>query len=374
MSSAPSQQQPEDRRPPQWTPATVRERQLKNLEAMQKDFPDHPVTNVAELNKTLLLARKHGHLISPVDAVDYIMQMHAVSFRFVFLDPFGRDCYRSKLFCSEDERALASLGIGKLWKQASGSVTMSRSVGDVSDQRRRTYRVAVNLRGIDGRDNYSEATREVDLRPGSPQLHGMDKRQIDQASQNVGTLAETKGRLRAIRAAMALAQKYTIEEYTKPFIIPVLVPLLDTEDPVIRRLVAANALGIVHQIYGQQPRQLAGATPGSGTMQVDAATGEVIDADVVGDPVEDDDEDFPAPTVPPPVATAAHCTDCPCGCTAEVKPQGAAISKDQIGVVRCKACYPWRQTFERARHEGFQDLKIPKFPGKDVAALIGAAK
>lgn len=368
--------------PPQGSRPTtkpVRERQVEVLRRLQEQLPDHPITAIRELNMALLKSREAGHLISPVDQVDYVPQMHAVSFRYVFLNPDdgSHDVYPRfasgpfPQWVDKHERALSQIGILKLWKQASGSAPVSRHI-KTADPNHARVQVMVNLRGIDGRDNWTTKTKEVDLRPGSSQSAMMKDGQLLQQRQNIASLAETKAMLRAVRAAMALPQKMDVEAYLYPFIIPVLVPLLDTSDPMIRRLVAASALGIVGTIFGQQAanRALPPARFDDIPEGVDPDTGEsVIDVDAVHDTESDDDDadNFPEPTAAPPPAAAAvsalPCT-CPCGCTRPVKTGTANVISGNIGTVRCSLCYPWaKATFESAKHAVLPDLQIPKFPG-----------
>lgn len=56
------------------------------LKRLAEEVPAEPITNASVLNKALLKASEIGILLSPVSFVDYIPQMHAVSFRYIFLN------------------------------------------------------------------------------------------------------------------------------------------------------------------------------------------------------------------------------------------------------------------------------------------------
>lgn len=346
-----------------------RERQLARLEEFEKTVGTGPFSDPAALNRALRVARTLGHLLSPVDQVDYVPQMHAVSLRLVALDPYnGRDVYQPS-WCAGGEVAPAQIGVLKIWKQASGSDVYSRRLDDRLDSLCQSYQVGVNLRGIDGRDNLTAKTREVDLRDGSPTIEAMrDKngnpnhKQISQARQNVGSLAETKARLRAIRSALALSQKYTLAELERPFVLPVLVALVDVSDPVIRKLVAIKALGMEQVLYGR-PQLGPGVEPQThAPAGVDQDTGEVHDATIIedDDPAEtnraagapaEDLSDFDEP------AAAAPVCSCPCGCRLPVSAAAAALTQERRGAVRCASCFPGAR-FDPAKHQGLATLGL----------------
>jgi hypothetical protein len=321
-------------------------------------LPNHPITDIAELNRALALADQLGNLLSPVSAVDTIPQMHAVSFRYVFLDE--GDVYRGQQFCQENERAPSRQGLLKLWRTAAGRDVYSKRVDD-NDEHVRTYEVAVALKSIDGREVQTIKQKEVDLRPGSPQVERMTDKQLAHNRQMIGTFAEGKAHNRAVRQAMNLKQKYTLQQLERPFIIPVLLPMLDTSDVQIRRLVAAHALGVVGELYGQRERQaLPAAQPE--TVVVDRRSGEVVDGELL------DDDDFEMPPEEP-THQGKPCT-CPCGCTARVETAEALSACEKaIGTVRCKDCYPGKR-FDFKRHADLAlNLKIPSRPEMTVETL-----
>jgi hypothetical protein len=344
--------------------AEIHERRAGVLSELFKHLPAHPITEVPELNRALLMADQLGNLISPVSSVDYIPQMHAVSFRYVFLED-GVDTYHDKKFCGEHDRALSRKGILKLWRTAAGRDIYSKRTDDGTDPLLREYEAAVALRGVDGKEVDTIKRREVDLRPGAVQIAGMTEKQLAHNRQMIGTFSEGKAHNRAVRQAMNLRQKYTVDELLRPFIIPVLLPLLDTSDVQIRRLVAAHALGVVGDLYGGNRRQLQ-APPQADTVVVDRTTGEdVTDAEVVKDEPEDIDLTLP----PEEAAAPLEVCGCPvCGCQAEVAKETAAQVKRVLGAVRCKACFP-SSGFDFARHSRGGNLSIPARPKLTVESL-----
>jgi hypothetical protein len=73
---------------------------------------------------------------------------------------------------------------------------------------------------------------------------------VYQQRANIHSLAETKAKLRAIRSAIGIPGAMTPERAALPFVVPTLVPDLDTSDPEIKRMVAASLLGSQAALYG----------------------------------------------------------------------------------------------------------------------------
>jgi len=65
-------------------------------------------------------------------------------------------------------------------------------------------------------------------------------------------LAETGAMLRAIRMLLGLKSTYTVEQLSRPFVVPVMVFKPDMSDPVIRQEMVRQQFAAMSQIYGQQ--------------------------------------------------------------------------------------------------------------------------
>lgn len=221
-------------------------------------LPDRAVGSVSEYDTCVSTMRERANFITPALRLDHIPPMHRVSLRAVAIspDPQRGDVYADRKFCQENERSLTKVGLLKIWQAAGGSVVESRRIDDQSDPLRVEWSCRVRVQQLDSRIVEFHATKEVDLRPGSPQAKAMKENQLAQQQQNIAALAESKALLRAVRGALALRQKYTIDELSRPFVVPALVPDLDTSDPEIRRMVAAKALGIENALFGAGPRAL----------------------------------------------------------------------------------------------------------------------
>jgi hypothetical protein len=264
---------------------------MSNSALAKIDLPDGPVGSITEVRNALNRISGQCNLITAMAAPDFIPPMHRVSFRMVVVDHAvdsrgsGSDCYRSTLFCKDNERALSKIGLLKILEAAGGSLVDTRRTDDRSDPHYCEWSVAIRLPTLDGKTREFRATKEVDYRQGSTQLHGMKDGQIRGARAHIVSHAESKALNRAIRGGLSLKQKYTIAELDRPFIVPALVQDLDVSDPEIKRMMVSQMLGARGALYGNdpepQPALLAGAAADG-----DDFDGPVID---VSGMAEDDD-------------------------------------------------------------------------------------
>ena len=142
---------------------------------------------------------------------------------------------------------------------------------------------------------------------------------VYQQRSNIHSLAESKAKLRCIRAALGVPVSMSEEQAAKPFVVPALVPDLDTTDPEIKRMMAASLLGATEAMYG--PKLPAGPLP---TPVQDEPEAEPIDVSAMPEeepvdraiagqqslPIDDPELGFPPeePTTPPcvlPITPAA---------------------------------------------------------------------
>ena len=132
---------------------------------------------------------------------------------------------------------------------------------------------------------------------------------VYQQRSNIHSLAESKAKLRCIRAALGVPVSMSKEQAAKPFVVPALVPDLDTSDPEIKRMMAASLLGATEAMYG--PKLTAGSLP---TPVQDEPEAEPIDVSAMPeeepvDPAIAGQQSLPIddPELPPEEPTALAC-------------------------------------------------------------------
>ena len=165
------------------------------------------------------------------------------------------------------------------------------------------------------------------------------------------------------RSAINLQQKYNAKDLgEKPFVCYALVPDVSREqDPVIRRMAAAQALGIVNELYGGGGAH--GAISGGPAPQmletsegpVDPSTGELVEG-----PSADELPDLPAEE-PQAASDPIRLCGCPCGDQKEISEAVYQQTFKNAGDGRCGACYP-SPYYDVKRHEELASLRFPKDP------------
>lgn len=350
------------------------------------------IQKVEVLKKAFEALREACNLLSPVASVDHIMPMHQVSLRAVMLDSSvdqngnGADCYRDPRFCKAGEVALGKNALMKLMAGAGVQVVDRQRLDDRSDPNYCEVQVTLAVRDFDGTMRQMMATKEMDLRTGSPEtlkpekvnnektgrMIPFDDSALSDKRRHIQSHAETKAIERGLRAIFALKQKYTVDELKRPFVVPKLVANLDPSDPETKTALIQHALSGETRLYGPPPASsgrptLAPASPAlTGGETIDTKTGEVI--------TPDDPDDFGEPPAPEPEEPiAAHlCATCPCGCQNQTTPEVAARTLASSGAVRCGACYPWSARFDVTRHKDLGPLGMPKFPDVDGPKGVAA--
>jgi hypothetical protein len=142
---------------------------------------------------------------------------------------------------------------------------LSRRVDDGKDPMRVTWSVVAIVRAFDGTTTAQPATKELDLRKGSPQVEGLTEKRLAGMRKNICSLAETEAMLRAIRA-VGIAHSYTEAQLAKPFLVAGLMRTGRTDDPILRRRLAEmayeNSMRAETALYGmpqEAPPMLAAA-------------------------------------------------------------------------------------------------------------------
>jgi hypothetical protein len=307
----------------------------------------------------------------------------------------GPEVYRDNRFCQKNERALGGVALQKIAAAAGVQIVERKRLDDRSEPYYCEVEITLSVRDYDGMVRTVTKAREIDLRDGAPEamkpekkkgpnddyakktgrLVPLDPSALADRRRHIQSLAETKAFHRALRSILQIKQKYTVEELSKPFAVPKLVPALDPSDPDQKRALIASALGRECDLFGPN----GGSTEFREMKDVKATVLPPADEppaetpSAKNEPVQQefDPNDFEPMDVEdeddPPQAV---CT-CPCGCQAELDERVAAIGIEKIGTPRCRSCYPAKQ-FDVEKHKDVENLEIPKQPDMTTTKLAAA--
>lgn len=220
---------------------------------------------------------KQYNLATPITLLDRVPPMHRVSVRVVTINP-ATETYQIP---GSDKLGLGKTALDKIAAAAGIEWIPERSgqVDQYHEPHRVKYRATARVRDFDGRTRTVFAEKEIDLRgePGWPDEQlGTDARefariaakksrdpwpQIFQQRQHVHSLAESKAKLRCVRAALGIPVALPPGEIGKPWVVPALVPDLDMSDPEIKRMMAASLIGSQAALYGPRELQAGATTP-----------------------------------------------------------------------------------------------------------------
>ena len=259
---------------------------LAKNDAMGSALALKPAHNLETLAENFREASRHGHLLSPIIAVDQVPPFHQISMRAVVVDATipskrngdtgmgtGPECYRDPRFCEADEVALGKNALMKIMAAAGIQVIEETRLDDRTDPHYCNIQVRLAWTDMDGLLQQRVASKEIDLREGSPgtmqpekdgqgkktgKMVPMQQSAIADKRRNIAALCETEAILRGVRSILALAQKYKVTELDKPFFVPKLVPFLDTTDPDQRAVALGRMAASQSSLYGpsapsQQP-------------------------------------------------------------------------------------------------------------------------
>jgi len=237
------------------------------------------------------------NLAAPVTAIDQVPPMHRVSVRIVTVNPEAE----TYPIPGSSKVGLGKTALDKIAAAAGISWIPERSgqIDSWNDPHRVKYRAVGEIRDFDGTRRVVYGEKEIDLRgePGWPEEElGKDTReiirvaekarqkggkardpwkQILQQRQHIHSLAESKAKLRAIRAALAIPISMDRAEAAKPWVVPQLVPDLPMDDPEVRRMAVAAMLGAQAALYGPPPAE--------GVQARSGATGALEEGPAAGD-------------------------------------------------------------------------------------------
>jgi hypothetical protein len=183
----------------------------------------------------------------------------------------------------------------------------------------------------DGSRAVVSATKEIDLRSGSPAAAAMSEKQLAGARLHILSMAESKAKNRAIRS-LGVRPAYSRAEAKLPFVCARAIFTGQTSDPELRHtfavMQATAFLGAHTALYGRAPAapQLPPARPAP-------LVGTVVDDDGVIDG-EIEPESTPAP---PPVHTAPAGSPAPEPAPSSPPPSDPAPVQQTTAAVRAAA-------------------------------------
>lgn len=243
--------------------------EAQTINPQRLGLPVGPQSDVSEITDCLLKARRHANVLAPAMQLQELPVDHQIAFMVVLFPLDGIETYNNRegrLMAKEKQSNgvwfATDGGNLALTRTALDMLAQAGGVSWVHDQCYRTdngqtpflwsYRMTLEIKGLDGRTIQVSREHELDLRG-----HGNDLspaaskagRGLRNARLHGAQLCESKAANRAIRATFGLGA-FTVDEASRPFVIPVLRWVPDSSDPVIRRMIAAKELGIVRDVYG----------------------------------------------------------------------------------------------------------------------------
>jgi hypothetical protein len=234
-------------------------RPLQVLDPRSYGLPARPTANVDQVEDALHHAATRCNLLAPMTKLDMIPPDHVISLRVVSFPPDwdqlnsaakgDGNWYKLK---GGNKIALSGRALDQL-AAAAGISWVSAECGrqdDGSEVYVWHWRMTAELRDFDGRKRRITRERVVDLRKGAPEAEAMSAAQLKGARIHGPAMAESKAANRAVRHLLGISGGYHPAEAERPFVFPALVWVPDTTDPVIKRMVAAERLGIVGDVFG----------------------------------------------------------------------------------------------------------------------------
>src|SRR3990167_673869 len=208
----------------------------------------------SDVNQRLNTASSRCHRVAPAPSVGALPEGCAVALSIVQVDlremAAGGEVYDvggGKLGIGKSvlDRIAAAAGIS--WDPQLGG-----RVDDGSDPYYCHFRAVAHVRHFDGTEQVLTGEKEMDLRPGSPQVQALQARlrparpgqppptidkQLRELRLHILAHAESKAKNRAIRS-LGLKSGFTKEDLAKPFVVAKLMWTGQTKDPSLRRLFA----------------------------------------------------------------------------------------------------------------------------------------
>lgn len=345
-----------------------------------------PIRAVEELQAAYQSIQGKCNLLTPLVHPDEIIPLHRVSLSVVMIDTTvdgkgnGPDCYHG-FFHKNGEVALGKVGLLKIMQAAALSIIgRPMKIDDRSDPHYSAYSVRVGGRDLRGIWREFEKEGICDFRKGSEMMGGWNEAQIRSSRAHIDSRAETKALEKAIKAFLAIQEKFSPEQGSLPWVIPVLVIDPDPNHPVDRAWLLNQGGQRTDRLYGalpaageaQETRELKTPPPlkggGENTPEDTRRTPTRESPD--SSPQREDDEQLDLLDVGED-AKPILC-ECPCGDQSEVEEKLAADTKEKYGAIRCRHCVPAR-SFDFGRHANLRAglLGLPKYPKLTVEGLKG---
>lgn len=206
------------------------------------------MNNLDKIKNLIEQSLGKAHFIPGIELPDDLVPGFKVSVRRIVFDPVN-DAYPVEAGLALNGRSLSRLDhlAGLVWKPSVIRYDPSRP-----------YICQAQAEGLiqdlDGTWRNATASRTVDLQDGSPDalaLSSKSQRALQRARSNIAQVAETKAKNRVRRELLNLKPIYSREELEQPFIVLKLVPVIDMQDPAIKRMIAAQFIGAAGSLFGQ---------------------------------------------------------------------------------------------------------------------------
>jgi hypothetical protein len=213
------------------------------------------ITSIANFNRTIAELTGKANLLIPATQMTDIPLGFGMGINQVMIPANDKKlCYPIA-----GDFALGKTALAMLCQAAKISILEIVQEDDGSDPHHRRIRAKIGMRGFDGVPIVSVASKDLDLRDGSPTVEGLHERakksqrgsadnQIREMRMFINEHAESKAINRAIRQILAIKSTYTAAELAKPFVCLYLT--FDTANPEVRKALLAANLGAVASIYG----------------------------------------------------------------------------------------------------------------------------
>lgn len=245
--------------------------QVSPLDPGRLGLPSRPVSDVDQVAEALEHLSGQGvNLLAPVTRLQFIPQDYQVAFRAVLFSMGGpwesrAGAKSNGTWYTTDGEGLAlhKAALAQLAAAAGVSIETHRTDGG-REPGRWEYTAIARLRTMDGSWRHVSASKEVDLRDGSPTVQAWKDQaarkrnndggaaRISKAREHGGRTAEAKATNAAIRLALGIQGSYSEVQARRPFVFPLLVWTPTSAEG--RQLRAAVELGVVGQLYGPSSR------------------------------------------------------------------------------------------------------------------------
>jgi hypothetical protein len=231
-----------------------------NLPALLETLPT--VKNQAELNTALQSLKQHFNVLVPAQ-MNFSSPMHKVALEAVQLDATvdakgnGIDIFKpaGSPGYTLHYKAANKIGgaAGIIWTK---SEVAKRETGKDGRVTYVEFVVGWEVKKTNGSIKKGLTTGYYRYEEDSAKL---SPEQVNARRRFAEGLAESNAKLRAIFEALEqLPRSFSIEEIKKPFLVPCVVEDINElakDDPEIRKMIVANALGITDKVYGEKSQK-----------------------------------------------------------------------------------------------------------------------